>query len=261
MTSEADPRAAFTQENCDALRDFLRKKWPDSEKQYVLATQCGCHQSTFNKWLNHHSKYRKPPKETYYRLVLYGYAHGWFEDDVSLPLKLSALHGAPTGSKGWKELAGNYVVYRFSYLARGMVLRGSLHVAAEHYRTEEQYRIHGDIMGRFTGAAGVEDAIFARSGVLARRGEGFFLMLSSKKTHPAETQTAYLEASGPYSQLRGPFTDWHSSHFYSANMWAQKLRNPLPEQDIQTIEPDEVPPVILDYLRQAPITIVNGAAR
>jgi hypothetical protein len=261
MTGGGEGRAAFTQENCDALRDFLRKNWPSAEKQYVLADQCGCHPSTLNKWLNHHSKYSKPPMETYYRLVLYGYVHGWFEDDVSLPLKLSALHSAPTGSKGWKELAGDYVVYRFSYLARGMVLRGALSVDAEHYRTEERYRIQGDIMDRFTGTAGATDAVFDRSGVLSRRADGLFLMLSSKTTHPAETQVAYLEASGPYSQLRGPFTDWHSSHFYSANMWAQKLRSPMREQDIQTIEVDDIPPVIRDYLRQAPLTIVNGPSR
>jgi hypothetical protein len=259
MASPYDEWSVYSEANQAHLRDRVLqvcKARPKEINRLQIALDCDFNYTNFDKWLNEYQKYAILSKARYYRLVLHGLHHGWLgTDGAALFREFSHFLGSnmEQAKEIYTRIQGHYVVHRFSYLARGYVLRGSLDITYQKelnlFSTKESYRIQGGVMNDMS--LGLEDAWYNRSGFFFPRGEHSYLLVSRKDEHPSEIQMTYLEAHGQNNNLlRGQFSDWHGDKFYAARMIAPRIPHSLPKSEVLTFDQAVIDTKIKQYLTE-----------
>lgn len=229
----------FTDDNCSRLRKLVAAKSKEFPvKQLSMAKEVGLDQGVITNWLKGEPRSKNENERCYYKVLLWCYNEGWLDQRerpwfVELASVMGVSHYDLKTLRS--SIEGNYVVYRYSLLERGEILRGSLKIVLqdEFFASREVYRIrHSD--GR------VDE--YARSGGLIRR-DGASYVLVSRKDDPgarAELQLVNLVAHGGH--YRGFLTDWHGPNFYCTGVYVVKLPEQceVPDQDIGTLKPDDL---------------------
>lgn len=168
------------------------------------------------------------------------------------------------------DFAGSYVVYRYSLLAPGYVLRGSLEIlpddARKALRTSEFYRIQSEMLTRTKSPpemrdlpmvrAKVRDLDFPRDGYFFPRSPDSYVMISKKRKkrehQPVEIQTIYFdnvyESTDEPGIMQGVLSDWHGDKFYTTRVVAQKLPQALGSEYVMTLDPKDVNDIVHAYL-------------
>lgn len=259
-----------TEKNVAALRDIFLKQREKGQKQDGFAAAAEWQPSEMSKWLNHGTP--QPIESRYFKLLGFVADSGWIppEDYDQVFFGISRFLEYPLDdlTSQFKKCEGDYVYYRFSYLAPGYILRGSLHVEYNNVikalQTTEQCRIQGEIFSDADSneTDGIktkgEDLHFPRTGYLFPRGTDSFVLISKKtNVHPVQLQTVYFDNAYGGSRahehrdpglMYGLVTDWHGKTFYTTRIAAQKLISPLPEDKIATVALGQINPVIRGYL-------------
>ncbi len=215
----------------------------------------GVDEADFSRWLDW-SRENAPPSEDrprkrrgsdilrddrYYQLIRYGIANGWFQGNhVLLQRGLAIFLGQLPGQRPKTVLLdGFYKTYRYSFLAPGFVLVGEMYINSKTLETTERHRIQSGVSDRQT------DAWFLRNGILRRRGENSFMVLSTKVLSAVEVQMRYFETYGEVAaELRGRIADWHGGQFYSVNFVAYKTGRPLRDSEIVALPQHSISPSI-----------------
>ena len=207
--------------------------------------------ANLQKWLNKNDNHEDITYNNYAKLVLIGITEGWLcHDERSFFREFAEFIGHPVPKEGLQNIIKkeeHFEVYRFSFLVKGYVLRGSMSFKYEKRKilTTETYFIQDDLASEH-GLAKSNNK-YHRSGFIFQRNENSYLLISHRDRTPSEIQTAYLErlSDGVY---QGAFSDWHGSRFYASRMHIRRIKTPLPESRIEAIKPDEVHSDIRDYL-------------
>jgi hypothetical protein len=158
--------SAFTIENYRALRDLVRERRKGSGvTQDSIADEAGLDRHNFSRWLSDSTRSEREAEMYYFKVLLWCYNEGWLErNDRSWFMEFASFMGGrrrgPEETRA--DVEGPYVVYRYSCLAQGSILRGSLDITYEDgiFSTAEVYRI------RFRKERGDE---FRRCGALVPR--------------------------------------------------------------------------------------------
>jgi hypothetical protein len=207
--------------------------------------------SNLQKWLNENDGHKDITYNNYAKLALVGITEGWLcHDDRSFFSGFADFIGHSVPKDGLQHTSKrdeHFEVYRFSFLVKGYVLRGSMSFKYDKHKvsTTETYCIQ-DSLANEHGLAESNNK-YNRSGFLFKRSENSYLLLSHRDRTPSEIQTAYLErlSEGVY---QGAFSDWHGSRFYASRMHIRRIKTPLHESRIEAIKPDEVHDEIRHYL-------------
>ena len=168
------------------------------------------------------------------------------------------------------DFVGDYVIYRYSFLAPGYILQGSLSIAPDPIRkalrTTELYRIQSEMMTRIKGQpekskvaeerSKVQDLNFPRTGYFFPRSPISFVMISKKtkkrENEPVEIQSIYFdniyESTREPELMVGVMSDWHGDTYYTTRVVAQKLGEPLGDDYIKTLDPADVNDIVNAYL-------------
>ncbi|MFZ3351794.1 MAG: hypothetical protein WA268_13085 [Xanthobacteraceae bacterium] len=242
-------------------------------KQAHLAASADWSDGDFSHWV-HGTRKMNLNEERYWPLLrvvieeggideeAYDRAFGGISDFLGHPAEVTFERVA--------DFVGNYVVYRYSYLAPGYVLKGSLTITADAkrraLRTREHYRIQSEMLTRILTQpekskmaqeqSKVQDLDFPRDGYFFPRSPDSFVMISKKtkkrEHEPVEIQTIYFdnvyESIREPDYMRGVVTDWHGDRFYSTRVAVQKLEEPLPLDQIATLDPLDVNDIVNSYL-------------
>jgi hypothetical protein len=237
----------------ERVREYCDAGEAKAEKNLADDTQI----SNLPRWLSADIPFKKLSLTNYYRLVLHGITNRWLASDPDALYRdfCSFLEQRPhslpdlRGPKN-QELVRHYEVFRFSLLAKGAVMRGSLTLTQ---RPNETTIETFERSARPTGTKGQADydpagARYQRTGLLFPRGENKYLMISKKHDAPTEIQTTYLIEMGSHHMLHGRFSDWHGDSFYATRMVAQLLTRRLDDSEIKGIEPEDLDPGVREYL-------------
>lgn len=237
------------------------KHFCKTEKKYQIGLLSErCKVPNLSKYLNKDTGYdRTMPYQQYAALAFYGITSGWLGSDADAYYKdFFAFLGMDVNGAPRTSLESHYVVYRFSFLAPGFILKGPLNLTRDvdtvAVRTDEFHRIQIDVARRFPFGAGAEtDFKFPRSGHLFPRGGNEYLMISRKDGDGFrnQIQTSYLQAHGnDLNSFEGPFSDFHGTQLYFGYMIATKADFPLANDDACALETDAVDPEIVKVLRE-----------
>lgn len=267
----------FSASNVAHLRSCcLRLIASKGEKQSSLAAAAGnWSDGDFSNWLRDtpsHPRHLTPDR--YFSLLQHVANRDGIEpenfDEVFAGIARFLGHPIEDTFNRVADFAGSYVVYRYSLLAPGYVLRGALQIAPDFarkaLRTTEFYRIQSDMLTRTkTGPATSEatvirakarDLDFPREGYFFPRSPDSYVMISKKtkkRAHePVEIQTIYFdniyESTREPELMQGVVSDWHGDKFYTTRIIAQKLEQPLGDEEVKTLDPQDVNDIVKAYL-------------
>ena len=243
-----------------ALRERVRKYCNEgpAKAEDSLGGELGI--PSLRRWIAGEARYDTLRPEQYLRVVMHGLTRGWLEiDDDGLYRNFCAfLDQRPQHLPGISDSAVkrkqpnvlHYRFYRFSFLARGLVMRGNLTLTQNPdslaVTTDEVSAIPEGTPGRNDyDPAGI---VFRRTGRLFPRGGNAYFIIARKDGEEREIQTAYLTHVGSYHLLHGRLSDWHGDNYYTTRLVAQWIREPLKSNEIGCIKPEELDPGVRDYL-------------
>jgi hypothetical protein len=256
MSTDINQWLPYSTENAEALRRQVKEFRDGGPVKAIDILMDQTSFSNLRKWINNNISHQKISRDHYYKLVIVGLRDGWLrQNGFHLYAEIARSLGYPVPSDGIVHdgpSTDHYIVYRYSYIAPGYVLHGSLSVTHEKYqiKTKERYRIQADVA---ESAFGANDMVFNRSGFLFKIGSRF-LLVSQRDDRPGEVKTAYLESiTGRARAMKGPFSDRHGEYFYAARMYAKPRQNPLADSEIRATKPEGiVDETILEYLTSLP---------
>lgn len=266
----------FEPKNVNHLRACCLKLIKEKgEKQSSLATAAHWSEGDFSNWVHGSLKYpRQLTEDRYLPLLHYVASRGGVEEENSdrVFAGISDFLGHPAEEtfSRVEDFVGDYAVYRYSYLAPGYVLQGSLKITADHERkalmTTELYRIQSEMLTRIKDQpeksrlaeerSKVQDLDFPRIGYFFPRSPDSFVMISKKtkkrEYEPVEIQTVYFdniyESTREPELMQGVLSDWHGDRFYTTRIVVQKLEQPLGDEYIKTLDPVDVNDIVNAYL-------------
>jgi len=264
----------YNQENVACLRkhcvDLCDKK---EMSQKLLAYEAGrWDPGDFSKWLRHGSV--DLTEDRYYKLLAYIATTGTIKaedyDKVFAGIADFLGYNPHDSIRQAADFVGHHMIHRYSLLAPGYVLRGSLTISYDEklkaFRTEELYRIQTAILSRIGNQPGQCDLAkvmsntksldFPRDGYFFARSPDSYILISKKswkrEHEPAEIQTIYFEnvyeSHATPRLMHGLLSDWHKKRYYSTRVVAQKLAEPLDDKFIGTFEPSDINDVTNHHL-------------
>ena len=242
-----------TDNSKDALRALVKQRCASDKTMKVyhdIISKTGF--TNLQKWLRQADGHENISEANYFKVVMLGLSEGWpgLDERPSTAMLADFLHigPAPVGLVHNGDATEYYEVYKYSFLARGYILRGllTLHFEQGQIKTTEKYRIQSEVAKEF--GPGEEDIIFDREGFLFKRSDNQYLMISHRLGSPNEIQTAYLSAQSLNHVLRGSFSDRHGDSFYAARIYMSYLRKSLAADRICAVRPSEIHAPINQHL-------------
>jgi hypothetical protein len=171
------------------------------------------------------------------------------------------------------NFVGHYIVHRYSLLAPGHILQGSLTIEHDQklqaFKTKEFYRIQAEILTRIKNQpekselaklmSKVGNLDFARDGYFFPRSPDSYVMISKKSKkrlyEPSEIETTYFDnvfdSDDAPGLMHGLLTDWHKKRVYTTRVVAQRLEDRLSDELVKTLDPSDVNDVANQYLTRS----------
>jgi hypothetical protein len=260
--------------NVSELRELIRTLvHSKGQKQDYFAAVAVWDRGDFSRWLNGHEGANLSDTR-YYKLLHHLGERDWLVpenyDQVFSGISKFFEFPAEELLARYADFEGDYVVYRYSLLAPGCILRGKLNIRYDQdlkaLKTTEYHRIQAELIVRIknkdTRAVDadpkwkVDDMEFHRVGYFFARSLDSYIMISKKLREsdhePVELQIVNFENIYPASrkpgQLRGFLSDWHGREFYTTRVVAQKLEEPLDDKDVKTLDKEMVPDIVVTHL-------------
>lgn len=261
---------AHSAENVEELRQAILAARSHGDGKH-LAHVMGWDPKYVSDWLNHNDP--KPDELRYYKLLkdlarsgrvssenydnAFEAISNFLEFDIDLLFERRA------------NVEGDYVVYRYSMLAPGHILKGSLNIKYDNLskalKTQELYRIPTALLTEEEAKPNIEsleldggDFRFPRNGYFFARGENDYILISKKPyVRPVQVQTIYFDDVHGVSQsperrkltlMYGRLSDWHGRNFYSTRVVAVRRSEPLNENEITALEPNKINASIREFL-------------
>jgi len=264
---------SYNEENVRHLRACCLYLIDDRrQKQSPFAAAANWSEGDFSNWLHRNSK--RLTEERYIPLLQFAAKQGGIEEENydKVFVGIADFLGYPAEETLARvtDFVGDYVIYRYSFLAPGYILQGSLSIAPDPkrkaLRTTELYRIQSEMMTRIKGQpekskvaeerSKVQDLNFPRTGYFFPRSPTSFVMISKKtkkrENEPVEIQTIYFdniyESTREPELMVGVMSDWHGDTYYTTRVVAQKLGGPLGDDYIKTLDPADVNDIVNAYL-------------
>jgi hypothetical protein len=274
MANIASKWLTYNPENVHELRqrcvELCDKK---GMNQKLLAYEAGgWDPSYFSKWLRNGCT--DLPADRYHKLLAFVANTGIIKaedyDKVFAAIADFLGYSQDDTIKQAVHFVGHYIVHRYSLLAPGYILQGSLTIRYDEklkaFRTEELFRIQSEMLTRVKDQpeqselaqirTQVRNLDFPRTGYFFARSADSYILVSKKSKQrehePAEIQTIYFDnvfdSGAAPGLMDGILSDWHKKRYYSVRVVVQKLDGPLEDKFIRTLDPSGVNDVANHHL-------------